>query len=198
MLSLLFRGWVWVLAGAEAPPKADVELPSLEPGAELLLPASDAELALPASGAELALPEFAAELPLHESAAELSAFEPGLGWMLLQTFIVLAGVVLLAYILLNVFGKYLLKLRDTGSRRAIFIVERVSVDARKSLLLVKAGSEYFLLSSGERALTVLSKLNTEDVEKALSNAPPAAEPGLFLKKLLERKTTKKPLNEGES
>jgi flagellar biogenesis protein FliO len=110
--------------------------------------------------------------------------------------LVLAGVALLAYILLSWGGKYLLKLQNPGGQRAISIVERVSVDARKSLLLVKVANDYFLLSSGERVLTVLSKLNAEDVEQALSNNKPDEGSGLFLKKLLERKRAKKSLNEG--
>jgi flagellar biogenesis protein FliO len=196
MLSLLLQGWVVVLAGAEALPKPGVELP-LEPGVELPLLESGAELPLLEHGVEMPLLEPGVELPLLESGAELSSLEPGLGWVLLQTVLVLAGVILLAYILLSWGGKYLLKLQSSGGQRAISIVERVSVDARKSLLLVKVANDYFLLSSGERVLTVLSKLNAEDVEQALSNNKPAGESGLFLKKLLERKKAKKPLSEGE-
>ncbi|MCL2625533.1 MAG: flagellar biosynthetic protein FliO [Cystobacterineae bacterium] len=126
---------------------------------------------------------------LPESGSELPPLE--LGWMLFQTLLVLAGVVLLAYILLSWGGKRLLKLRDGGGQRSISIVERVSVDARKSLLLVKVAKDYFLLSNGEKDLTILSKLNTEEVEQVLSsNNKPSGEPGLFLKKLLDRKATK--------
>jgi len=191
MLSLLFQGWRVVLASVDALPKSTPELPLHEPGAESALLEPRAELPLPEPGAEPALLEPVAELPLLESGAELAALEPGLGWVLLQTLLVLAGVVLLAYILLNLGGKYLLRLQDTRSQRVISIVERVSVDAKKSLLLVKAANGYFLLSSGERELTVLSPLSKEEVEQALSNNTPAKEPGLFLKKLLERKTTKR-------
>ncbi|MCL2178411.1 MAG: flagellar biosynthetic protein FliO [Proteobacteria bacterium] len=125
-----------------------------------------------------------------ESSVELPPLELGLGWMLFQTLLVLAGVILLAYILLSWGGKRLLRLRDGRGRGAIWVVERVSVDARKSLLLVKVVKDYFLLSNGERELTVLSKLDAEEVEQALSSSKPSGEPGLFLKKLLERKATK--------
>jgi len=194
MLSLLFHGWRAVLAGAAVAPVAAE--PS-EPVGKAGL--SAAELGTKLSAPEAEIPVSGAELPLLESGVEqLSAFEPGLGWLLLQTLLVLAGVVLLAYILLSWGGKYLLKLRDSGGQRAICIVERVSVDARKSLLLVKVAQDYFFLSSGERGVTVLSKLNTQEVEQVLSTPPPPREGSLFLKKLLERKAARKSFNEGES
>jgi len=183
MLSLLF----FVLFGAEALTEPPLEPPELESRSEL--PLLEVDSAPPS-------PEVAAELPLFEPGTEFLSSEPGLGWVLFQTLLVLAGVALLAYILLNWGGKYLLKWKDIGGQRAISIVERVSVDARKSLLLVKVANDYFLLSSGEKALTVLSKLNTEDVELALGNNKPTHKPGLFLKKLLEKKTTQKPPSEG--
>jgi flagellar biogenesis protein FliO len=207
MWSLLFQGWVVVLASIEVLPEPTPELPPLkelsakppqpEPGAELLPSEPAPELLLPEPDTQLPPFEASAEFLSLEPSAELSSLEPGLGWMLLQTLLVLGGVVLLAYVLLSLGGKYFLKLRDGGGRRVISVVERVSVDARKSLLLVKVAKDYFLLSSGERVLTVLSKLNTEDVEQALSNNKSPGEPGLFLQKLLERKTTKKPSDEGE-
>ena len=167
--------------------------------ASLLFSALRSQAELPTEESALASDaKLPTEEPPLEADAEFSALEPGLGWVLLQTLLVLLGVMLLAYILLGWGGKYLLKLRATGGQRVISIVERIPVDARKSLLLVKVAKDYFLLSSGERALTVLSKLGAEEVEQALSNNKPAVEPSLFLKKLLERKTTKKPLNEGES
>ncbi|MCL2012565.1 MAG: flagellar biosynthetic protein FliO [Cystobacterineae bacterium] len=175
--------------GAKLPP-ADTELSPV--GAKL--PPADTEL----SPVDAKLPP--ADTELSSLGAELSPYEPGLGWMLLQTLLVLAGVVLLAYILLNWGGKRLLKLRDGRGQRVISIIERVSVDARKGLLLVKVANDYFLLSNGERVLTVLSKLNTEEVEQVLSSNKnkPSGEPSLFLKKLLERKTSKEPFSEGES
>jgi flagellar biosynthetic protein FliO len=83
--------------------------------------------------------------------------------------VVLGGVLVLAWLAL----RYLLpKIVPGGVKGGLLeVVARQQIDARNSLYVVKAGSQYLLLGSGERGLTLLEHLDGEEVRGALSNQP---------------------------
>jgi flagellar biogenesis protein FliO len=107
-----------------------------------------------------------------------------LGWTLIRTVVVLAFVVIVAYLTLNVGLRRLLGIRPTSGTKMVSVLERVVLDQKRSLYVVKAAGEVLLLGAADNSLSLLSKLNPEGAAVAES-APPA--PGAlspFMKKLL--------------
>lgn len=90
-----------------------------------------------------------------------------LGGAVLQMIIVLAGVSLLAYLLL---GKLLPKIMrvpsPTGRPRLMRIVDRLPIDQRRAMLIVAIGEEYFLIGASEGGLELISRLDADTVRSA--------------------------------
>ena len=78
--------------------------------------------------------------------------------------VVLGGVLALAWLAL----RYLLpKIAPGGAAGALLdVVATRQLDARNSLYVVKAGSRYLLLGSGERGLTLLEHMDGDEVRAA--------------------------------
>ena len=97
---------------------------------------------------------------------------------------VLALIVALIYLTLNVGARRLLNL-NPSAQALVKVVERVPVDAKRTLFVLEAGGEYLLVGSTEQSMSLLSKLPQEAVEAALKQrqARRQAAPGTFLAKL---------------
>lgn len=114
-----------------------------------------------------------------------------LGWMLTRTLLLFGAVLASIYLTLNVGLRKLMGLQGVpvGRPSVVSVVERVALDQRRTLFVLKAADEYLLVGGGEAGLQLLSKLDTEAVERIRSARPPANVVPLspFLKKLLARR-----------
>ncbi len=114
-----------------------------------------------------------------------------LTWMLLRTLRLCGAGVACIYLTLHVGLRRLMGLQGVPVGRAsvVSVVERVPLDQRRTLFVLKAAGEYLLVGGGENGLQLLSKLDTEAVERIRSERPPANVIPLspFLQKLLARR-----------
>jgi flagellar protein FliO/FliZ len=114
-----------------------------------------------------------------------------LGWMLTRTLLLFGAVLASIYLTLNVGLRKLMGLQGvaTGRPAVVSVVERIPLDQRRTLFVLKAAGEYLLVGGGESGLQLLSKLDTEAVERIRSERPPANVIPLspFLQKLLARR-----------
>ncbi len=127
------------------------------------------------------------EIPRSEP-PELAAEDFSLGWTLIRTMIVLAIVVALAYLTLNIGLRKLLGIRAPLGTSVVTVLERVTLDQKRSLFVVEAGGEFLLIGGGDSGLSLISKLDRAAIDKARS-APSSSAVQLspFLRKLLGRK-----------
>ena len=119
--------------------------------------------------------------------------------LLFRTLFALAIVCLLAYFILNKialrFGG--LANLDTRSKntRLLQVVERLTLEPRRSLFIVKTQDQYFLVGSSEQGLQLLSKLELDETPETLEkNANSSSMP--FFKYLIkaQQKVTEDPSN----
>jgi flagellar biogenesis protein FliO len=112
-------------------------------------------------------------------------------WMLTRTLLMLGAVVGLIYLTLNVGLRKLMGLQGVSAGRAsvVSVVERVALDQRRTLFVLKAADEYLLVGGGEAGLQLLSKLDTEAVERIRAARPATNVVSIspFLQKLLARR-----------
>jgi flagellar protein FliO/FliZ len=112
-----------------------------------------------------------------------------LGTSALQMLAALGMVLALVYIVLNFGLRRLMGARAFPSGRAVLnVVERLQVDSKHSVLVVKAAGEYLLLGATESGVSLISKLDGETVERLQrerAQAAPSMSP--FLQKLLSRR-----------
>ncbi|NOJ80711.1 flagellar biosynthetic protein FliO [Myxococcus xanthus] len=165
-------------ATEKADPKADVEL-------------LEADRAL---DAELSARESAKAARSGAGGDTLAESEEtdSLGWTLVRTLLVLGVVVASIYLTLNVGLRKLMGLQGAAAGRQplVSVVERLPLDQRRSLFVVKAADEYLLLGGGEGGLQLLSKLDVEAVERIRAQRPQTNAVPLspFLQKLLSRRS----------
>ncbi|WNG45654.1 flagellar biosynthetic protein FliO [Archangium minus] len=164
------------LAWAQAPAPGAQPSPAAEAAPSQLSPTS----ATPPSSLE--------EPSLTDGVKE----EPeSLWWMLTRTLLLFGAVLASIYLTLNVGLRKLMGLQGVpvGRPSVVSVVERVALDQRRTLFVLKAADEYLLVGGGEAGLQLLSKLDTEAVERIRSERPPANVVSLspFLKKLLARR-----------
>jgi flagellar protein FliO/FliZ len=123
--------------------------------------------------------------------AEAEAEQESVGWMLFRTLLVLGAVVASIYLTLNVGLRRLMGLQQVSAGRQplVSVVERLPLDPRRSLFVVKAADEYLLVGGGEAGLQLLSKLDSEAVERIRAQRPQTNVVPLspFLQKLLARR-----------
>lgn len=103
-------------------------------------------------------------MPVFLQGAGAAADLPGgYGAALLQALLALAAVCLLAWVVLRWLARRGFGGASTGGGR-IEVIERISLDARRSLYLVRVGERVWLLGAGEGAApTALAELAPEDV-----------------------------------
>lgn len=149
-------------------------------------PPGDAGAVEPADAGALAIAE--PEIPRSEPPELLRDTELDLGWSLVRTFVVLGLVVALAWLSLNVGLRRLMGLGPVPGRRGIVsVVERVPLDQKRTLYVVRAGDEVLLLGGSELSVNFLTKLDARVVE-SLTAAPQAQ---VALSPLLQRLLGKK-------
>lgn len=186
----------------------------LAPSLAMAAPApSEPAVAAPSAAPAKVAPESAPALKQVEEPADLTAavasddlgasLPPGmeeapesLGWTLIRTLFVLGAVLACIYLTLNVGLRRLMGLQGMATGRAslVSVVERVPLDQRRTLFVLKAADEYLLVGGGETGLQLLSKLDTEAVERIRAERPSANVVPLtpFLQKLLTRRTGSQP------
>jgi flagellar biogenesis protein FliO len=175
----------------------------LAPLARAEAPASNAAPASAATPAQAAPAAPAAPQP--PSVDEFGAPSPppgleeepeSLGWMLTRTLLMFGAVVASIYLTLNVGLRKLMGLQGVPAGRpsVVSVLERVPLDQRRTLFVLKAADEYLLVGGGESGLQLLSKLDTAAVERIRSERPPANVISLspFLQKLLARREATQP------
>ncbi|MFY1831085.1 flagellar biosynthetic protein FliO [Myxococcus fulvus] len=130
------------------------------------------------------------EDPSIDAAAE--AEPESMGWMLVRTLMVLGAVVASIYLTLNVGLRRLMGLQSAapGRQTVVSVVERLPLDPKRALFVVKAADEYLLVGGGEAGLQLLSKLDAEAVERIRAQRPQTNVVPLspFLQKLLSRRS----------
>ncbi len=120
---------------------------------------------------------------------------PGMGTLLFQTAVGLGLVVSLIYLTLNVGLRKLLGIRPVGSTQSrVAVLERVVLDQKRVLFVIRAGKEVLLVGGAEQNLSLLSKLDAADFVEPpeTERAASGIQMSPFLKKLLGRKEAPKP------
>jgi flagellar protein FliO/FliZ len=144
----------------------------------------------PARAAPSAEPPW--EDPTLEKPAEAGEEQESLGWTLFRTLMLLGAVVAAIYLTLNVGLRRLMGLQGAslGRQPLMSVVERLTLDPKRSLFVVKAADEYLLVGGGEGGLQLLSKLDPEAVARIREQRPQASAVPMspFLQKLLSRRT----------
>lgn len=111
-------------------------------------------------------------------------------WSLLRMLAALGVVLGLVYISLNWGLRRLMGARAPGFGGAsvVKVVERIPLDPKTSLFVIKAAGEYLLIGRGEQGLSTLSKLDSVEVERIeREKSVPGAPLSPFLQKLLSRR-----------
>jgi flagellar protein FliO/FliZ len=123
---------------------------------------------------------------------------PGFGANIIRMLAALGVVLALIYIVLNFGLRRLMGARALPIGGAVVsVVQRLPVDAKHSLLVVKAAGEYVLVGSGDAGMSLISKLDGETVDRLQrerAQATPVMSP--FLQKLLSRRRGRPPGPQG--
>ncbi|RKH38398.1 flagellar biosynthetic protein FliO [Corallococcus sicarius] len=123
---------------------------------------------------------------------EEAAEQESLGWVVVRTVALLGAVLASIYLTLNVGLRRLMGLQGVpvGKASVVSVLERIPLDQRRTLFVLKAADEYLLVGGGEGGVQLVSKLDRDAVERIRAARPPAASVSLspFLQKLLSRRT----------
>jgi flagellar biogenesis protein FliO len=134
------------------------------------------------------------QIPTSEPPELLKDSELDLGWSLVKTFVVLGLVVALAWLTLNVGLRKLLGVGPVGRVGIVSVIERVPLDQKRTLYVVRAGDEVLLLGASDLSVNFLSRLDPKVLEavtpKRDASGPIIASP--FLQKLLGKKDAPPP------
>ncbi len=127
-----------------------------------------------------------------ELATQAERDERSLGSVAFQTFLALGIVILMVYLTLNYGLRRMMGLRPVsggGKVRLVDVVERVALDQKKSIYVVKAAGEYLLVGGSDGGLSLISRLDPEAVAQLQAQAPAPRPPTIspFLQKLLSRR-----------
>ncbi len=126
----------------------------------------------------------ALEAQFAEDDGALSSYEgPGFGRAFVEMLVALALVSLLAYLVVGRVLPRLLRVpTPAAAGRLLSVVDRLPIDPRRSLLVVRLGEQHYLVGSAEQGLTMLTRLDAGDVRDALAaariEAAPAAWPSM--------------------
>lgn len=132
-------------------------------------------------------------IPPADVPDDITKADESVGFMLFRTLIVLGMVVMIAYVSLNWGLRKVLGLKPVsggGGGSVLEVIERVPLDQRHALFVVKAAGEYLLVGGADTSLGLISKLDTAEVEKLRAVKPQPLQLSPFLQKLLTRKGTK--------
>lgn len=94
-----------------------------------------------------------------------------LGSAFIQMVMMLGLVCLLAYLILGKALPRLMRVQPpTAPRRMLEVIDRLPLDQRRSIMVVKLGDRYFLVGATETGISLLSRLETDEIEDALAAA----------------------------
>lgn len=186
------------LAQEPGPAPTAAEGPVLEPWRAAPAPVQ-AEPARAGAGearpAEVDLLQVAKPDPVEPVPAE----ELSLGWTLIRTFVVLGIVVLCAYITLNFGLRRLMGIAAVPrSQGVVQLVERIPLDQKRAMFVIKAAGEYLLIGGGEGTLSLIAKLDPQEVERLQQQRPPSLSLSPLLQKLLKRRDVPAPPAPGDN
>jgi len=185
--ALLSRRALWLCACVLLAPLARAEAP-VAPAPEVAVPEAVPSTAPELEAAPARAPSDAPEPSLLEGGEEAPE---SLGWMLTRTLLMFGAVVGCIYLTLNVGLRKLMGLQGVpmGRPAVVSVVERVALEPRRTVFVLKAADEYLLVGSGENGLQLLSKLDTGAVERIRTERPATNVVPLtpFLQKLLARR-----------
>jgi flagellar protein FliO/FliZ len=85
-------------------------------------------------------------------------------WMLVQTIFALALVCGLAYLIFRVILPRLAV--SYGSNNMVRVVDRISLDARKSLYVIEVAGKWMLVASSESGMQLISELDADSAKLA--------------------------------
>lgn len=85
-------------------------------------------------------------------------------WMLVQTVFALLLVCGLAYLIFRVILPRLAV--NYGSNNMVRVVDRIGLDARKSLYVIEVAGKWMLVASSENGVQLISELNAEEARLA--------------------------------
>lgn len=112
-----------------------------------------------------ALLGFGWQEPTPFDAAQYDGGTASFVWMLLQTVLALAFVCGLALLLFRwVLPR--LQLTPSGANSMVRVVDRVMLDARRSLLVVEVAGRWLLVSSSEAGVQLISELDATEAVNA--------------------------------
>lgn len=97
-----------------------------------------------------------------------SAEPDSMGLSALKTLIMMAIVVGLIYLTLNVGLRRMMGIKSGplgGKVGLVNVVERIPLEQRRTLFVLKAAGEYLLVGTSEGGMTLISKLDTAEVER---------------------------------
>ncbi|NNC20995.1 hypothetical protein HJC22_35320 [Corallococcus exiguus] len=187
-------------APAVSTPDASVAAPAPQAPAALA-PAKDAAAVLTPEAAPAASGDSAARAKRHAdeldrelgvSEAEGGEAQESLGWVVVRTVALLGAVIAAIYLTLNVGLRRLMGLQGVpvGKASVVSVMERIPLDQRRTLFVLKAADEYLLVGGGEGGVQLVSKLDRDAVERIRAARPPSSPVSLspFLQKLLSRRT----------
>lgn len=139
------------------------------------------------------------ELPRSEPPDSAHPEELNLGWTLVRTFVVLGFVIMAIYVTLNFGLRRLMGISAMPRGQAVVqVVERIPLDQKRAMFVVKAAGEYLLIGGGDGALQLIAKLDASEVEKLQQQRPPSIALSPFLLKLLKRRDVPAPPAPGDN
>ena len=160
-------------------------------------PAAAAESAAAPAPAPTAPPVPALKAPLPEIEIPRSELpdalkddgEPSVAFALVRTIVVLGLVLMIVWLSLNFGLRRLIGLKGPmgGGQSVVTVLERIPLDQKRALFVVKAAGEYLLLGSGEGNLSLVSKLDAAEVEKLMQKPQGGPVLSPFLARLLTKK-----------
>jgi flagellar protein FliO/FliZ len=92
---------------------------------------------------------------------------PSLLWMLVQTIFMLAFICALAYIVIRLLKRFG---GAPASGNLVEIIDRVALDQRKGLYVIKVTGRYLLLGTSENGVQLIGELDADAVERELQSA----------------------------
>jgi flagellar biosynthetic protein FliO len=94
---------------------------------------------------------------------------PSLLWMLVQTIFMLAFICAMAYIVIRLLKRFG---GVATSSNLIEIIDRVALDQRKGLYVIKVTGRYLLIGTSENGVQLLGELDAEAVESKVQIPEP--------------------------
>ncbi|MBL8949397.1 MAG: flagellar biosynthetic protein FliO [Myxococcaceae bacterium] len=164
-----------------------------EPAApEVMVPAQVPSLRAPAPATPVSSTTGPAIPPADVPEEVMREADESMGFLLFRTFVVLGLVVMLAWVSLNWGLRRMLGLKGPSSGgNVVNVIERVPLDQRHTLFVVKAASEYLLVGGADGSLGLISKLDTAEVDRLRAEQPAPLTLSPLLQKLLARKGASK-------